>query len=69
MNTGSAGWRGLYGTEAAGKLRKAHVLIVGIGGVGSWVAEALARSGIGQLTIVDFDTICLYQHQPPNPLH
>ena len=47
----------LYGTEAMQKLRAAHVLIVGIGGVGSWVAEALARSGIGHLTLVDWDDI------------
>jgi len=40
------------------KLRAAHVLIVGVGGVGSWVAEALARSGVGHLTLVDWDDIC-----------
>lgn len=48
----------LYGKAATEALRKAHVLIVGIGGVGSWVGEALARSGIGQLTLVDWDDIC-----------
>ncbi|WP_372846051.1 ThiF family adenylyltransferase [Pontiella sp.] len=48
----------LYGKGAMEKLRAAHVLIVGIGGVGSWVAESLARSGIGQLTLVDWDDIC-----------
>jgi tRNA A37 threonylcarbamoyladenosine dehydratase len=48
----------LYGEAAVEKLRHAHVQIVGIGGVGSWVAEALARSGIGQLTLVDWDDIC-----------
>ena len=48
----------LYGKAAAETLRKAHVLIVGIGGVGSWVGEALARSGVGQLTLVDWDDIC-----------
>lgn len=41
------------------KLFKSHVLIVGIGGVGSWVAESLARSGIGKLTLVDLDDICI----------
>ena len=47
----------LYGTDAAERIRRAHVGVVGIGGVGSWVAEALARSGIGQLTLVDLDHI------------
>jgi len=48
----------LYGEAGVKKLRSAHVLIVGIGGVGSWVVEALARSGIGRLTLVDWDNIC-----------
>jgi tRNA A37 threonylcarbamoyladenosine dehydratase len=48
----------LYGAEAMDVLRSAHVLIVGIGGVGSWAAEALARSGLGHLTLVDWDDIC-----------
>ena len=48
----------LYGKTAMNSLRKAHVLIVGVGGVGSWVAEALARSGVGHLTLVDWDDIC-----------
>jgi tRNA A37 threonylcarbamoyladenosine dehydratase len=48
----------LYGKSAMEALRSAHVLIVGVGGVGSWVGEALARSGIGRLTLVDWDDIC-----------
>jgi tRNA A37 threonylcarbamoyladenosine dehydratase len=48
----------LYGTGAMRVLRSAHVLVVGIGGVGSWTAESLARSGIGRLTLVDWDDIC-----------
>jgi len=48
----------LYGKPAMEALRQAHVLIVGVGGVGSWVGEALARSGIGHITLVDWDDIC-----------
>jgi tRNA threonylcarbamoyladenosine dehydratase len=49
----------LYGKSGLGKLRAAHVGVVGIGGVGAWSAEALARSGIGAITLVDFDEICV----------
>ncbi len=49
----------LYGTAGLEKLRAAHVAIVGVGGVGSWTAEALARSGVGKLTLVDLDEVCL----------
>ena len=49
----------LYGQEAMQRFRHAHVAVVGIGGVGSWIAESLARSGIGTLTLVDLDDICL----------
>lgn len=48
----------LYGAGSLERIRHAHVLIVGIGGVGSWVAEALARSGLGRLTLVDLDDVC-----------
>jgi tRNA threonylcarbamoyladenosine dehydratase len=47
----------LYGSEGAQKIRKAHVVVVGLGGVGSWAAEALARSGVGVLTLIDLDHI------------
>ncbi len=40
----------LYGTRAAARFRQAHVVVAGVGGVGSWAVEALARSGIGRLT-------------------
>ncbi|WP_160153920.1 tRNA cyclic N6-threonylcarbamoyladenosine(37) synthase TcdA [Microbulbifer sp. ALW1] len=49
----------LYGVQALSKLHAAHVVVIGIGGVGSWTAEALARSGIGKLTLVDLDDICI----------
>ena len=47
--------------SAAGlaRLRAAHVCVVGIGGVGSWTVEALARSGVGALTLVDLDEVCV----------
>lgn len=47
----------LYGTEAAARLSAAHACVVGIGGVGSWSAEALARCGIGRITLIDLDMV------------
>jgi tRNA threonylcarbamoyladenosine dehydratase len=47
----------LYGARGAAAIRAAHVAVVGIGGVGSWAAEALARSGVGCITLVDFDQV------------
>lgn len=49
----------LYGLEALTNFQQAHIAIIGIGGVGSWAAEALARSGIGHLTLVDLDDLCV----------
>src|SRR4051794_7881252 len=49
----------LYGRAGLERLRAGHVCIVGVGGVGSWVVEALARSGVGALTLVDLDDICV----------
>lgn len=47
----------LYGTDGAQKILAAHVVVVGLGGVGSWAAEALARSGVARLTLIDLDHI------------
>ncbi len=47
----------LYGPDSAGRLGKAHVVVAGIGGVGSWCAEALARCGIGAISLIDLDHI------------
>ncbi len=47
----------LYGVEELQKIEKAHICVIGIGGVGSWVVEALARSGVQQLTLIDGDDI------------
>lgn len=49
----------LYGAAGLERLQAAHVCVVGIGGVGSWAAEALARSGVGEITLIDMDDICV----------
>ncbi len=48
----------LIGDEALARLTQARVILFGVGGVGSWCAEALIRSGLGRLTLVDNDTVC-----------
>lgn len=52
-----SGLRRLYGDTAYELLGGLHMVVVGIGGVGSWAAEALARSGIGAITLIDFDVV------------
>lgn len=47
----------LYGVNGGDAIRRSHAVVVGIGGVGSWAAEALARSGVGRLTLIDMDHI------------
>lgn len=47
----------LYGAAALGRFRTAHVCVIGVGGVGSWIVEALARSAIGQITMIDLDNL------------
>ena len=49
----------IYGKEAMDKLSKCHVAIFGVGGVGGYVAESLARTGIGKFTLIDNDTVNL----------
>ena len=49
----------LYGTSGLERLRAAHVCVIGVGGVGSWSVEALARSGLGALTLIDLDDVCI----------
>ena len=51
------GLRRLYGDAGYARVRAAHVAVVGLGGVGSWAAEALARSGVGALTLIDLDHV------------
>lgn len=47
----------LYGQAGAARIRRVHVVVVGVGGVGSWAVEALARSGVGHLTLIDMDHV------------
>jgi tRNA threonylcarbamoyladenosine dehydratase len=47
----------LYGAAGAHRIRGSHVMVVGVGGVGSWAVEALARSGVGHITMVDMDHV------------
>ena len=49
----------LYGAAGLARLQSARVAVIGLGGVGSWVVEALARSGVGALTLIDMDEVCL----------
>ena len=49
----------LFGGAGLERLQRAHVCVVGVGGVGSWTVEALARSGVGELTLVDLDDVCV----------
>ncbi|MDQ2990734.1 MAG: tRNA cyclic N6-threonylcarbamoyladenosine(37) synthase TcdA [Pseudomonadota bacterium] len=47
----------LYGQPALERFRAAHVCVIGVGGVGSWIVEALARSAVGALTLIDLDNV------------
>lgn len=49
----------LVGNQGVERLRDAHVAVVGIGGVGCWTVEALARTGVGTLTLIDLDELCI----------
>ncbi len=51
------GLQRLYGVAGAQRIHAAHVVVVGVGGVGSWAAEGLARSGVGHLTLIDLDHV------------
>lgn len=54
-----AGIARLYGADGLARLSRTRVCVVGLGGVGSWVVESLARSGVGALTLVDLDEVCV----------
>lgn len=53
------GIKRLFGVDGQARLQAAHICVVGIGGVGSWAVEALARSGVGAITLVDLDEVCI----------
>jgi tRNA A37 threonylcarbamoyladenosine dehydratase len=59
----------LYGAAGLERLRNAHVAIVGVGGVGSWTVEALARSGVGAMTLIDLDDVCITNVNRQLPAH
>jgi tRNA threonylcarbamoyladenosine dehydratase len=59
FNQRFGGTQRLYGLSQTDTLKASHICVVGIGGVGCWVAEGLARSAIGQLTLIDLDDICV----------
>ncbi|MCM5704334.1 tRNA cyclic N6-threonylcarbamoyladenosine(37) synthase TcdA [Larsenimonas salina] len=52
------GVRRLYGQTTTARFKQGHIVVIGIGGVGSWSVEALARSGVGRLTLIDLDDVC-----------
>ena len=52
-----AGVAKIYGEDSFNHYEQSHVMVIGIGGVGSWAVEALARTGLGELTLVDMDVI------------
>ena len=49
----------LYGLNGMERLEKSHICVVGVGGVGSWCVEALARSGVGEIPLIDMDDVCI----------
>ena len=55
-----AGVGRVIGLPALARLAASHACVIGIGGVGSWAAEALARSGVGEITLIDLDDICVH---------
>ena len=54
-----AGFDRLYGQGSLERLSRSHVVVVGLGGVGSWLAEALVRSGLGRISLIDADDVCI----------
>jgi len=59
----------LYGKDNLERFLRSHVMIIGLGGVGSWTVESLARSGVGKLTLVDLDELCITNTNRQLPAH
>lgn len=59
INEALGGVQRVYGKSALQQFQQTHVAVAGLGGVGSWAVEALARTGIGKLTLIDLDDICV----------
>ncbi len=57
LNRRLGGISRLYGEKAYQNFLRSHVCVIGVGGVGSWAAEALARSGVGEITLIDLDNV------------
>lgn len=57
LNRRFSGVERIYGAAGLAKLRESHVTVIGVGGVGSWVVESLARSAIGKITMIDMDIV------------
>ncbi|MEE9445540.1 MAG: tRNA threonylcarbamoyladenosine dehydratase [Cocleimonas sp.] len=57
LNHRFSGVESLYGKTSLERFTQAHIIVIGIGGVGSWVAEALARNAIGEITLIDMDVV------------
>lgn len=53
------GTQRIYGVQQTQRLQNAHFCVIGIGGVGTWAAECLARTAVGQITLIDLDDICV----------
>ena len=49
----------LYGKQGVARISGAHICVIGVGGVGSWVVESLARSGVGSITMIDMDIVSM----------
>lgn len=59
INQAQSGVERVYGRAALSQFKQLHIVVAGLGGVGSWAVEALARSGVGKLTLIDLDDVCV----------
>lgn len=59
VHQAQSGIERVYGHDALQRFKQLHIVVAGLGGVGSWAVEALARSGVGKLTLIDLDDVCV----------